>query len=53
MNSDLMTEKLVCAVRPVTADARSIETKAPTTGETTAGVYQERSCELFEGGLGI
>ena len=53
MDSDLMTDKLGCAGRTVTASARHIETEAPKTIETAAGVFQERPCELFEGGLGI
>ena len=53
MNPDLMTDEFVCAARTVTAGARHIETEAPKTIETAAGVFQERPCELFEGGLGI
>ena len=52
MDSDVMTDKLVCAARTVTADARHIETEASKTFEK-AGVFHERPCELFEGGLGI
>ena len=49
MDPDVMTDKLVCAVRTATADAHHIETEPPKTIETAAGV----SCEVFEGGLGI
>ena len=53
MDPDLMTDKLDCAARTVTANARHVETEAPKTVETAAGVFQERPCEMFEGGLGI
>ena len=36
MDPDLMTAKLVCAARTVTAGARHIETQAPKTIETAA-----------------
>jgi hypothetical protein len=52
MKPGLITEKLACAARTDTTDARYWETESPGTSEV-AVPPQERPCELFEGGLGI
>ena len=54
MNSDRITEKSVCANRSVTnADWPANETEVPKAVEAVVQAFQERHCELFEGGLGI
>ena len=55
MNSDLMTDRVSCADGAGThpADDTEIETGLSSSAESAACTFQERRCELFEGGLGI